>query len=261
MTHDVLAAFGANLGDGETVFRKIEKRLARDFDGVRTSSLLRTRAVTLSDEKSPGVQTGVQTVFPREPEPDYWNAVIQMRVPEEWKPERFLKYLLALEKEFGRKRTGSPEEHWSARTADLDLLLWDDLFLDAAPHLVLPHPMMPWRRFVLEPACELSPERIHPLTGQSLAEMLSVLKKRERPDGMDRMNGMDEMDGMAEEASRLVEREPFLLWDSMEAVPQELLELSRKRKCPLLARRWVCRNGGSPETFRKIIQLIRRPPS
>lgn len=228
MTHDALVAFGANLGDGEAVFQEIETRFMRDFGAVRSSPLFRTKAVTLSAGSAP--------------EPDYWNAVIQVQVPQNWKPGEFLDRLLALEKELGRIRTGSPQEHWSARTADLDLLLWDDQFLDAAPHLVLPHPMMAWRRFVLEPACRIVPDRLHPLTGQTLAEMLAVLQKREE--------GEEPTDG-----------DPFLLWDSMEPVPQELLERSRMQKCPILARRWVCRNGESSETFRKLLQLLRKPPN
>ena len=154
MKTEVLVAFGANLGDGEKTFHDAAAAIQETFGPVRTSSLIRTRAVTT------GGGSGK--------EPDYWNAVLRFHAPSGWTPLELLRWLLALEKTLGRKRAGG---HWAARTADLDLLLWDGLFLDAAPELVLPHPMIPWRDFVLGPACEIAPEWVHPLTGLTLREM------------------------------------------------------------------------------------------
>lgn len=214
MSHDVLVAFGANLGDGERTFHEVKSRFAREFERVRSASLVRTRAVTLSN--SDGA------------EPDYWNSVFRLNVPEVWTPIRFLKRLLELEAEFGRKRAGN--SIWSSRPLDLDLLLWDSLFLDEAPTLVLPHPMIAWRDFVLEPAREIAPEWIHPVTRSPLCEMLLALKTS---------------------ASRMVP----LVWKGNSPVPKSLLEEAGRLHRPILAQRWVCRNSGSEDIFEEVLRM------
>ncbi len=66
--------------------------------------------------------------------------------------------LLDIEKKLGRIRT----THWGPRTIDLDILYYDDLVTDD-PHIILPHPRMDERRFVLEPLNEIAPYALHPL--------------------------------------------------------------------------------------------------
>jgi len=220
MTHDVLIAFGANLGDGESVFGEVKKRLERDFVQVRGASLLRTRAVTLAKLN--------------EDEPDYWNSVFRLRVSETWTPTRFLEYLLNLEREFGRIRKGKP--HWSSRPLDLDLLLWDSLFWDEAPRLILPHPMMAWRDFVLEPACEIASEWIHPVTHSTLGEMFQALKTN---------------------SPHLVP----LVWESPSPVPPWLLEEAGKSHRSILAYRWICRNEDSKDILRQVVELVTKAPA
>lgn len=56
------------------------------------------------------------------------------------------------------------QERWSARTLDIDLLLFGELVVDH-PSLAIPHPRMIYRRFVLEPAAAIAGEMIHPTTG------------------------------------------------------------------------------------------------
>ena len=77
-----------------------------------------------------------------------------------------------VEADLGRQRI----EHWGPRTIDLDLLLYDNLTL-ADPDLVIPHPRMAWRRFVLEPAAEVAPEMLHPGTGWTIARLLDHLNQ------------------------------------------------------------------------------------
>ena len=101
-------------------------------------------------------------------QPAYLNAaaVLQTSLP----PQALLAELQKIETDLGRQRI----EHWGPRTIDLDLLLYDDLTL-TAHDLVIPHPRMAWRRFVLEPAAEVAPEMLHPGIGWTIARLLEHL--------------------------------------------------------------------------------------
>ena len=79
-------------------------------------------------------------------------------------PGPLLRLVKQLEHEWGRQTA----ERWAARVLDLDLLLYDRLVVET-PELVVPHPRMAWRRFVLEPAAEIAPEMVHPPTGWTIA--------------------------------------------------------------------------------------------
>src|SRR5262249_43832508 len=65
-------------------------------------------------------------------------------------------------------------ERWSARTIDLDLLLYDDRVIDS-PALTVPHPRMALRRFVLEGAAEVAADMVHPTIGLSMSKLLEFL--------------------------------------------------------------------------------------
>ncbi len=69
----------------------------------------------------------------------------------------------------GRRREGG---RWSARTLDLDLLLFGDEII-VTPRLRVPHPELTVRRFVLAPLAELCPERVVPGTARTVAEHLA----------------------------------------------------------------------------------------
>jgi 2-amino-4-hydroxy-6-hydroxymethyldihydropteridine diphosphokinase len=75
------------------------------------------------------------------------------------------------------ERSGCRErrERWGPRTLDLDLLWFGDL-VQQEPDLVLPHPRLPERSFVLEPLIDVAPDWRHPETHVSAAEMLDRLR-------------------------------------------------------------------------------------
>ena len=85
-------------------------------------------------------------------QPDYLNAVVVVKglavVPSEPMALELLLRLQGLERRFGRDR--SHEQRWGPRSLDLDLLFWGELRLEH-PRLVLPHPRLHLRSFVLEP--------------------------------------------------------------------------------------------------------------
>jgi 2-amino-4-hydroxy-6-hydroxymethyldihydropteridine diphosphokinase len=75
-----------------------------------------------------------------------------------------------VETELGRTRA----QRWAARTVDIDLLLYGDEVI-LRPELVVPHPRMSFRRFVLEPAAEIAPDLVHPTIGWTIAALLAHL--------------------------------------------------------------------------------------
>jgi 2-amino-4-hydroxy-6-hydroxymethyldihydropteridine diphosphokinase len=98
----------------------------------------------------------------------FLNAVLELQTDRA--PLDLLGALQEVELALGRSRT----EHWGDRTIDLDLLLWGDRLVDL-PALVLPHPELHRRRFVLVPLCDLAPEAVHPRLGRTVSELLETL--------------------------------------------------------------------------------------
>ena len=102
--------------------------------------------------------------------PDYLNAVVW--IDTDLEPYGLLLHLLEIEMMFGRKRGGGADSRRNApRSIDLDLLMVGDLIIRSAP-LVLPHPRMHERAFVLRPLLDLAPDLMVPGHGPA-AHLLS----------------------------------------------------------------------------------------
>lgn len=117
------------------------------------------------------IEVGAVSPFYRSPawpnpaDPAYVNAVAEVRT--RLTPGELLKALLAIEKAFGRVRKTRNEP----RTLDLDLLDYGGLVSDVE-QLMLPHPRMHERAFVLRPLADIAPTWRHPDTGEAIAVLL-----------------------------------------------------------------------------------------
>lgn len=111
--------------------------------------------------------------WPDPADPPFVNAVAALETG--LSPAALLTALHAIEAGFGRRRT----REYGPRTLDLDLLDYDGLVrtADASSALVLPHPGIGLRDFVLRPLAEVAPRWIHPVTGESVERLLSRLEK------------------------------------------------------------------------------------
>ena len=97
---------------------------------------------------------------------NFLNAVVE--VETELSPRELLRVCMEVETLLGRVR----HEKWGARTMDIDLLLYGDQVVYQPPELVVPHPLMQERNFVLVPFAEIAAEVVHPVLQQIIADVL-----------------------------------------------------------------------------------------
>ena len=84
-------------------------------------------------------------------------------------PLALLQVTQKIEIELGRTR----EQHWGDRTIDIDILYFGEL-VSSDPQLILPHPYISERRFVLQPLAEILPSKKHPVSGKTSVELLAA---------------------------------------------------------------------------------------
>ena len=151
----VLLGLGANLGDPLA-------QLARAVDEIRAHATV--------DHVSP--------VYRSEPvghadQPDFYNLVLVCRTRHE--PAELLRRTQEVEDRLGRRRTFRN----APRPIDIDLLAYGDRVMRTRD-LVLPHPRLHLRGFVLHPLAQVAPEWRHPVLGRTARELLSAATGLER---------------------------------------------------------------------------------
>ncbi len=102
-----------------------------------------------------------------EQQPDYLNQAIKVKTA--LKPEMLMNVLLLIEKQLGRKRTTKN----AARTIDADILFYGMQIIQQAD-LIIPHPRIAIRRFVLIPMADIAPRLVHPILKKTIKSLLNT---------------------------------------------------------------------------------------
>lgn len=101
----------------------------------------------------------------------FLNAAIKMETP--FTPDELLSATQAIEREMGREKKSDGTYH--DRVIDIDILLYDNRVIEQ-PGLIVPHPLMQERLFVMAPLAEIAPFERHPLLGQTFMELADSLR-------------------------------------------------------------------------------------
>jgi 2-amino-4-hydroxy-6-hydroxymethyldihydropteridine diphosphokinase len=124
-------------------------------------------------ENFPGSVLQSSSIYETEPwgfqtEEKFLNMVV--KIETNLTPEALLEKILTLESMLGRVRG---TERYISRLIDIDILFYDDLIINE-PRLIIPHPLLHERKFVLIPLCEIEPGMIHPVLGKKLGDLLQI---------------------------------------------------------------------------------------
>ena len=149
----VLLGLGSNLGDRRGFIEKAVS-LVDEIDGIEWKIL--SRLIETEPVGGP-------------PQGKYLNGAGELETAIELRD--LLGHLQDVATRLGRVRKvlNGP------RNIDLDILLYGDLIVESGD-LIVPHPRMCERAFVIEPLCEIAPGRVHPVHGKTIAELLAELQ-------------------------------------------------------------------------------------
>lgn len=149
--YSVFILLGSNLGDRLTYLRKAALLIENEAGKIRgRSAVYRTESWGKTDL------------------PEYLNQLLQIQTA--LPAQELLCILQGIENRLERKR----EEKWGSRTMDIDILFYGEEQINT-PNLVVPHPLLQERRFVLEPLMEIAPELKHPILNKTIKQLYAEL--------------------------------------------------------------------------------------
>jgi 2-amino-4-hydroxy-6-hydroxymethyldihydropteridine diphosphokinase len=148
MNHIVYLALGTNLGDRPANLRAAITALSPDVKVIAESKVYETPPWGVEDQ------------------PTFLNMAVKCETALE--PESLLKYLKQLEVQLGREQSF----RWGPRLIDIDILFCDNIILESES-LIIPHPHLHERAFVLVPLTDIAPDFIHPVLKKTIKELLA----------------------------------------------------------------------------------------
>ena len=151
--HKVYLGIGGNIGNKQKNFEDVYQNIENEVGIIKKSS---------SIYESP--PCGFQSEHP------FWNSVIEIET--KLQDEELLWKIHEIEDRYGRKRGN---EQYLPRTMDIDILYFDDIYKETKT-LIIPHPRIHQRKFVLVPLNEIAPDFKHPLLRLTSMEMLENCK-------------------------------------------------------------------------------------
>ena len=151
--HTAYICVGSNLGDKLENCRRGVARLTRDASSrlVEESTVYQTEPVDYRDQD--------------------WFVNYAVKIETLLEPMDLLDRLKSIESEVGRIRSSV---RFGPRVLDMDIIFYDELVMDHGM-LVIPHPRMHKRRFVLKPLCDIDPLIYHPVLGRTVQSLLEEL--------------------------------------------------------------------------------------
>jgi 2-amino-4-hydroxy-6-hydroxymethyldihydropteridine diphosphokinase len=148
---------GNNQGDPKSCLRRAEELVGSEIGAVVQHS-------RLYESRAWGFETGEPFV----------NQVLV--VETELSPREVLEKAQQIEQTLGRDRAAEATEkertgqQYASRAIDIDILFYDDEIV-TEEDLVIPHPLLHKRSFVLEPLCEVASDKVHPVFGKTITEL------------------------------------------------------------------------------------------
>lgn len=153
MNHTVYIGIGSNIGDRNAYIETSLQELSTIGKITTSSSIIETPA------------WGIENL------PDFLNLVIELQTP--LFPIELMSAILQIEEKIGRKRA----KKWDSRVIDIDILFFDNWFFET-PDLIIPHPFIADRMFVLEPMKELNGDFMHPKVLKTVNDLYHQLKNK-----------------------------------------------------------------------------------
>ncbi len=147
--HTVYLGIGGNIGNKQKNFDNVYQIIEKELGRILISS-------SIYETPPWGFQS----------DDAFWNSVLLIETS--YLPEELLAEIHLIEERFGRKRGN---EKYSSREMDIDILYFDDIFIETET-LIIPHPRIHQRKFVLVPLNEIAPNLKHPLLRLTTIEML-----------------------------------------------------------------------------------------